>query len=85
MTILYRQYDASGALLYIGVAENPFQRKDYDWFRDIVRIDFEHHPTRSTALAAKAAAIRAENPRFNKQGKLREKEWIFLKSRQGAA
>jgi len=68
---VYRLYDATGALLYIGASCNPTRRyKDHasrrPWWREVYRREVEWHPTRAAALAAEREAIKSDRPRYNK-------------------
>jgi hypothetical protein len=69
-TELYRHFDAAGQLLYIGISKSALKRlkghRDKDWYRDIVQITIERHPSRAHALYAEAVAIRDESPIHNK-------------------
>lgn len=72
MTALYRHYDASGALLYVGIAVNPLHRtKAHEigahWFRQVWRIDLQWFETREAAEAAEAEAITKERPLHNRR------------------
>lgn len=67
---LYRFFDQTGALLYVGITNNPGRRwsqhqGDKPWWHDVARIEMEPHPDRPTVLAAERAAIAAERPRYN--------------------
>lgn len=69
-TALYRLHDHSGELLYVGITDCPERRwkdhaKDKPWWPDVNDRSVEWLPDRSHALAAEAAAIRAERPRYN--------------------
>ncbi|MFC9987835.1 GntR family transcriptional regulator [Streptomyces globisporus] len=71
-TALYRLYDTDDALLYIGISNNPgFRWKAHlysdskKWAPLATRRTDEWFETRREALAAEAAAIQAERPRFN--------------------
>ncbi|MFM9461254.1 hypothetical protein ACKI1K_00155 [Streptomyces scabiei] len=67
---LYRFYDRSGVLLYVGVT-NDTQVRWYDhsrvkpWWPTVARKRIEWLPTRADAERAEAAAIAAENPLWN--------------------
>lgn len=71
--VLYRHYDADGALLYIGSTATSLFRdrqtdhaRDARWWRYVARID--HEPAgadRRSAYLAEFAALRAELPVFN--------------------
>jgi predicted GIY-YIG superfamily endonuclease len=88
MTDLYRHYDAQGALLYVGIADDWQQRlrthsRTAEWFPRAARLSLEYHPTRESAAAAELAAIRTEWPLYNvfaspwKTGAyLRDQRWI---------
>lgn len=69
MTMLYRHFDRSGVLLYVGISANALKRAAAHgvkpWGVEISRIEVEHFETRRAALDAEAAAIRAERPRYN--------------------
>lgn len=67
---LYRLYDASNRLLYIGIAENPGRRWDQHattkpWWPQVAEKTVEWRDTREEAAAAEAEAIRTELPLFN--------------------
>jgi predicted GIY-YIG superfamily endonuclease len=67
---VYRCYDASGWLLYIGCTLNVEQRiathrASAFWAYRIASITVEPFPTQAEALAAERAAIKAENPSCN--------------------
>jgi hypothetical protein len=67
---LYRFYDRTDVLLYLGISINlPARlrqhRGDKDWWPNIDRIQVEYHPTRQAALDAEKAAIKAEKPVHN--------------------
>lgn len=75
-TALYRLFDNSGALLYIGVSVSPEQRwmhhaEHKTWWPEVAQINFEWHPTRNEALRREADAIRHERPRYNVQHNVR--------------
>jgi hypothetical protein len=68
---LYRHYDPSGDLLYVGVSLEPLRRqsKHFDaaaWRHMICKIVIEPFETRDAALAAEQVAIRDEFPIFNR-------------------
>ena len=72
MQHLYRHFDKTGALLYVGISLSTVKRlsehkQGSHWYRDIVRVEIEHYETREEAIAAEIAAIRAENPLHNIQ------------------
>lgn len=71
-TALYRLFDRTGALLYIGVSTSPEGRwlhhsENKSWWPEVTRIEFAWHHTRDEALRREAESIRAETPRYNIQ------------------
>lgn len=73
LSVLYRCYDAAGALLYVGVtyrlaARKSQHRKKWPWFADVARIDTHEFYWRRDAEAAELRAIRFEGPRYNVEG-----------------
>lgn len=67
---LYRFFGADGALLYIGIALQPFarmgqHRREKSWWGEVATVAIEHHVSRADALAAERLAIKAERPRYN--------------------
>lgn len=70
-TSLYRYYDRHGILLYVGITSRGTRRQsehqDKAWWPYVARQTVEHFPSRESAMAAEAAAIRAHQPPFNTQ------------------
>ena len=73
-TGLYRLFDASGTLIYIGIATKPEERikahrweKPKRWRHDIATHSVEWFDTRIEAGIAEKAAIRAELPVHNRR------------------
>lgn len=69
-TSLYRHYNGSGELLYVGVSLSALQRlgqhaDNSDWFKSISRVTIEHLETRQDALIAERNAIIREKPLHN--------------------
>jgi hypothetical protein len=68
-TSLYRHFDASGRLLYVGVSTNSIRRlKQHQrshWFLDIARVEIEHFTNRKKAETEEARAIATEKPLHN--------------------
>lgn len=69
-TALYRFYDTTGALLYIGITDAPRARwyqhaRDKEWWPEVSRRELTWFSTRELAANAEAAAIKAENPPYN--------------------
>ena len=70
---LYRHFDASGALLYVGVSLSAVQRLAQHkncshWFEQIARVEIETFTDRQQALDAERKAVATEKPRHNVQG-----------------
>lgn len=69
-TALYRLYDQSGRLLYVGISKDPDQRwKEHKqlspWNREVSRGEVEWFTSRSAASVAEVAAIKSERPAHN--------------------
>lgn len=68
---VYRHFDASGDLLYIGQSNSPSTRPEQlcrggaDWAYTVSTITVEWFPDRQRAMAAEALAIKNEAPRHN--------------------
>jgi len=67
---LYRFFDRTDVLLYIGITVNlPARlmqhRGEKPWWLSIARVDVEYFPTRQAALDAEREAIKSECPLFN--------------------
>lgn len=67
---LYRFFDRTDVLLYIGISVNlPARLRQHSggkpWWLTVARISVEYYPSRDEALAAERAAIKAERPLFN--------------------
>ena len=70
-TAVYRFIDAAGKLLYVGVAKNIARRRRQHaavqpWWAAVRREIIDWYPDRAAALRAEAAAIRLEQPRYNR-------------------
>ena len=68
--VLYRFYDTSGDLLYVGITADPVSRwrshrGEKPWWHEVTNITLEVHPDRDTVLAAETIAIATEKPRYN--------------------
>lgn len=77
---VYRLRDSDGGLLYIGCTVDPparlaMHRCDRPWADLIATQDVEGPFGRSDALAREAAAITAEQPRFNVAHNLTPERW----------
>lgn len=71
MTTLYRFFDRSGTLIYVGISDNwPTRMKQHsrtqDWFDEIAQITFETWPDRESAEEAERQAVINEGPTYNK-------------------
>jgi hypothetical protein len=71
MVSLYRHFDASGRLLYVGISLCAVYRLSQHrlksgWYCDIARVDIERHKSLAHARYAEAMAIRDEKPLHNK-------------------
>jgi excinuclease UvrABC nuclease subunit len=69
-TALYRHFDKSGALLYVGISLDQARRlsqhtKGSRWKNDIADVKIEYFDSRELALEAERAAIMAEAPKHN--------------------
>lgn len=67
---LYRFFDASDVLLYVGITVDPSarfrkHRGDKPWWDDVDHIGIEKFESRELALEAERKAIREENPIHN--------------------
>lgn len=67
---LYRCFDDTGRLIYVGSTRNLAQRLDLHrdrswWAQQVRRVVARVLPTSSAAHAAEIEAIRAERPRWN--------------------
>lgn len=73
-TALYRFYDRSKRLLYVGVTGQPRERwpkhrRAAKWWSQAAFVAVELLPNMHTALDAERDAIRTESPAFNKRSK----------------
>lgn len=69
-THLYRHFDSTGRLLYVGISYNVMKRmKDHSkashWFTEVSRIEVDLFPCRADAEIAEYRAIKAERPMYN--------------------
>ena len=69
--VLYRIYDSDDALLYVGATTNPggrfrFHAASQRWWQVAAKITLEHFDGVDELAAAELAAIKAEDPRFNR-------------------
>jgi predicted GIY-YIG superfamily endonuclease len=71
--VVYRAYDAAGALLYVGVSGRIRQRlyvhrHNSAWWAHAASVHLEWIQTRAEAEGIEAAVIREEQPPFNRAG-----------------
>lgn len=69
-TAVYRLFDSSGALLYVGISCNPEKRfrahrNEKDWWQEVDGISIEWFESRHKASLAEAHAIGTEGPLYN--------------------
>lgn len=75
MCCLYRHFDKSGALLYIGVSGDVQKRtachaNSSAWWENVATMTIERFPNAAAAFKAESAAIVLENPKHNVKGSL---------------
>ncbi len=78
-TTLYRAYDAADRLLYVGITDRLFFERLAEhsalypvgggWTDYMTTVRFTRYDDRKTAMAAESAAIRGEDPVFNRHGR----------------
>lgn len=78
-TVVYRHYDATDALLYVGIANRlkkrtAQHRRKSTWFHLVVRTTEVTFATRSEALVEELRAIREERPQFNVAGRIESED-----------
>lgn len=71
--VLYRFYDESGQLLYVGMTIDPssrFRSHRYDkaWWDQIAKITLQKYDRSDELARAELHAIRVERPRYNIAG-----------------
>jgi len=86
---VYRAFDASGRLLYVGCSVDVDGRLNYhrdnaSWWLFHDRIEVESFDTRDDAAEAEARAIATEHPRWNMQGRSQDHPDGFAHSLRGA-
>lgn len=69
-TELYRHFDSSGRLLYVGISLSTPQRlqqhmRGSKWAAEIERVEIERFPSRRDAIGAEIKAIISEKPLWN--------------------
>lgn len=70
LTDVYRLYDATGRLLYVGIGVNGYARLDAHrrekaWWPQVTRVRMEQYRSRRTAFLVEARAIATEHPIHN--------------------
>jgi hypothetical protein len=83
MTDLYRHFDKSGVLLYVGISKSALKRlmnhkESSTWASQIATVTIERFETRKLAEKAELLAIANEQPVHNKVG--RSKLWQHRES-----
>ena len=81
-TCLYRHFDQTGALLYVGISGNPFARTcqhktTADHFHEITKINIEWFDSREVALVRETEAIKNESPKYNNYNSTRKREILI--------
>lgn len=71
-TSVYRYYDKSGVLLYVGITSRRTRRQlehnsDKEWWPFVARQEVDHYPNRVEAEVQERGLIRRYRPPFNKQ------------------
>ena len=85
-TTLYRAFNKNNELLYVGISGSLMTRmnshkRTKSWFKEMSCLTTEHYDTREEALTAESKAIKEENPKYNIQGKYRNKPYRSRKIR----
>lgn len=94
---LYRFFNSTGELLYIGITNRVPRRLDQHgddkpWYLEVADVKVEHHPNRDAALAAEKTAIKTERPKYNvvhNRGRILAAatkstgRWVFASLRSG--
>jgi hypothetical protein len=67
---LYRHFGHGNELLYVGISLSAIarlsQHRSSPWFKEIVRVEIECHPTREYAQFQEHWAVKHEKPKYNK-------------------
>jgi predicted GIY-YIG superfamily endonuclease len=89
MHAVYRMFDPSGRLLYVGVTGNIAARlgdhAEKRWFPLVTTISLEWFPTRADAASAERRAIETECPMLNKAGQYSPPRVTRTKAKNAAA
>lgn len=83
---VYRLYNESGALLYVGMSNNVPKRlvqqaRAQSWWPEVASHTAEAYPDRSDAAAAERHAIETEDPKYN----IRQHEINAIRARNDRA
>ena len=86
-TTLYRAFNKNNELLYVGISGSLMTRmnshkRTKSWFKEMSCLTTEHYDTREEALTAESKAIKEENPKYNIQGKCRNRPYHSRYSRK---
>ena len=78
-TAVYRLYDESESLLYVGISDRPLKRfkqhrQKQPWWPEVITREIEWHEDRHAAEVEEFRAITHENPRYNVQHAVRRSE-----------
>ncbi|MGW6741681.1 GIY-YIG nuclease family protein [Streptomyces sp. NPDC055025] len=82
-TALYRLYDKTDQLLYVGIASDPKNRwyrhaTDKEWWPEVATRDVEWFDSREQASAAEVNAITSEKPLHNRTHNYRPSRLLAL-------
>lgn len=84
-TDVYRLYDRTGALLYVGISLSVAERMQQHrngkrWWPQVARIEITHCSSREAALFHEFVTIQQLQPRYNVQGQATERpaDWQFI-------
>ncbi len=64
--VVYRYFDAAGALLFVGRTRFTKSTSGYTWLGEICRVEKANYPDKSSAIRVIAEAITSERPKYNK-------------------
>lgn len=84
---LYRLFDESGTLLYVGITGSPAarmnaHRHDKPWWSEVdpSRTTWAWHDNRDQAAKAEVETIRGERPRYNVMSSLTAEQEVLLRA-----
>lgn len=86
LTTVYRLFDTSGHLLYVGTSADPQQRweqhaREKLWWSSVARAEVDWHSNRDAALSAEREAIQSEEPLHNDKATPNEAVFPYLGNR----